>query len=265
MLDLAIIGSGPAALTAAIYAVRAGLKTTVFEKNRFGGTLPDIADLANFPGFQGPGATLAQKLHDQAIAQGAKLEYGTCTNIRPLTIDGATVETKNILVATGSEPLPLNVPTKSPISYCALCDGPLYQNKNIVVVGGGNSAVSGAIHLAKIVKQLTLISRSPLRADTAFVEELKSLKNITIRENFPATTEFLDNFDGVFVFIGHRPATTFLPPEILDEKGYIITDHHHRTFIPHLLAAGDVRSGTIKQVITAAADGAAAIVNLINH
>jgi thioredoxin reductase (NADPH) len=260
MIDLAVIGSGPAALTAGLYAARLGLSVKVFERNKIGGALTEISHLANFPGFDGAGADFAENLRHQVEQAGAKIEYGTCESIDPLTIDEEKVKARAIIIATGSEPRPLDVPTKTPISYCALCDAPLYKGKNIIVIGGGNSAVGETLHLAGIAKHVTLISHSKLKADSVFIKQLKALKNVEIKENFDVTTEILDAADGVFVFIGKRPATNFLPKKILDQNGYIVTDDNNCTAIKNVFAAGDVRAGTLKQAVSAAADGAAAAV-----
>lgn len=258
MLDLAIIGSGPAALTAALYAARAGLKTEVFEKNRFGGALPDISHLANFPGFDGEGKDLGEKLVAQAKSAGAKISYGTCTSLSPLIIDDEKIEAKAILIATGSAPRTLEVETTSPVSYCVLCDGTLYKEKNVCIVGGGNSAIGEAVHLAKIAKSVTIISHSCLKAQPALIAELKSFENVKILEDTEPTSELLDSFDGVFVLIGKCPATSFVPKDLLDNSGFIKTDDNFMTKTPGIFAAGDVRSGSIKQAVTAAAEGASA-------
>lgn len=258
MYDLAIIGSGPAALTAAIYAVRAGLRVGVFERSNFGGALVEISHIANFPGFDGEGKDLSEKLVTQAKAAGVEFSYGTCSSLRPLMIDGEEVDARAVLVATGSEPIHLSVPTSAPVSYCALCDGDLYKGKKVLVVGGGNSAVSEAIHLSKIAKTVTILSHSFLKAQEVLIREARALSNIEIIENTEPTTEFLNSFDGVFVLIGKRPASSLFPPHLLDESGYIKTDSGYMTGEPGIFAAGDVRSGSVKQAITAAADGAAA-------
>ena len=274
MLDLAIIGSGPAALTAAIYAARAGLSVEVFEKSAIGGALSQISKIENYPGFVGSGADLAATLKQQAQQFGAKIQFGEVKTISKrgsgakiaftLQIDdGEEVVSRSVLVATGSEPKPLETTTKTPISYCALCDGALYKEKNIAVIGGGNSAIQESLHLASLVKSLTLFSHSPLKAEPYLIEKLKNLPNVKIQENREPTSAELDAFDGVFVFIGKRPATTFLPPEILTEQGFIKTENHE-TSISGLFAAGDVREGSVKQAITAAADGAAAAIEIIN-
>lgn len=270
MLDLLIIGAGPAALTAAIYAARAGLHTTVYEKSRFGGALPEISHLANFPGFDGTGEDFTDNLVTQARKAGAKVTFGDCTaidaNPTPIaTIDNEPISAHAILIATGSGPRRLNVDTKSPVSYCVLCDGDLYKDKNVCVVGGGNSAIGESIHLAKIAKSVTVIARSCLTAQAALIDELKTHANVKIMENTTPTAGLLDSFDGVFVLIGKCPATSFVPQELLDHCGAIKTDAHFMTSIPGIFAAGDVRSGSIKQAITAAGEGAAAAIAITDY
>ena len=270
-LDLAIIGGGPAALSAAIYAVRAGLNVKVFEKQSFGGALTEVSNLANYPGFNGAGQELSDVLKGQAKATGASLDYGTCTAIAQsdgifdLTIDDATVQARAVLIATGSEPVKLDLDTDKPISYCALSDAPLYKDKKVLVIGGGNAAVGEATYLAGIASHVTLINRSPLRAEPALQNKLRSLANVEIHENTQPTPEFLGAADGIFVFIGKRPATSFVPSEILDDNGYIQTDDNFMTTIPGLFAAGDVRSGAIRQAIVASAEGASAAISVTDY
>ena len=263
MIDLAVLGSGPAGLTAALYAARAGLSVTVFEKSTFGGALAQIPNIQNFPGYTGPGADLAAKMQRQAESAGAKFEYLD----EPLTQlkNPSDLGARAVLVATGSEPIPLSFTPDKPVSYCALCDAPLYKGKNILVVGGGNSAVSESIHLAEIVGSLTLVSHSPLKADAALISKLKALKNITIKENLEVTPDLANSFDGIFVFIGKRPAATFLASSLLDAQGYITTDTNHMTSTPGIFAAGDVRSGATRQTIAASADGAMAAIAIANY
>ena len=264
MLDLLIIGSGPAGMTAALYSARAGLSVEVIEKSSYGGALTEISHLANFPGYDGgKGADLADILRSQVIAAGAKISFGACESIKSsenalsVVIDSEPRLARSVLVATGSEPIPLDFTPSAPVSYCALCDAPLYRGKSIAVIGGGNSAVGESIHLSGIVSSLTLFSRSCLKADAAFVSELKKKQNVKIIENHTPSADDLSDFDGIFVFIGKRPATSFLDSSLLDENSYIKTENY-MTSLPGLFAAGDVRSGSVKQAITAAADGAAA-------
>lgn len=337
VLDLAIIGSGPAGLSAAIYAARQGIKTTIFERSRFGGSLPDIKKIENYPGFLGSGADLAKKMVEGTRNAGARVEYGTCSDISlvesesskattsrvapgsetdesittnqtlgkhgasspkskffRLIIDEEPVLARSVLIATGSEPKKLPFELKIPVSSCVLCDAPLTKNKNVVVVGGGNSAVQGAIALAALAKKVTLISHSALKPEKTLEKTLRSLKNVEIRENLEPTPEILNQFDYCFVLIGRQPATTFLKnldqelasqegcqstqaetssaPQtsqgsafrLLDNSGEILTQENSaRTVISGLFSSGDVASSVHPhQVLFAAASGAHAALEI---
>ncbi len=250
---LKIYGSGPAGLAAALYAVRAGLDVTILETDIFGGKLNEIASLENFPGFiGGPGRSLAQLEIKKLKELGVKFEY---------------LETKDlqnadaILLATGTTPKKLDFKPIPPVSYCALCDAPLYKGKSIAVIGSGNSAASGALYLADLAKEITIMTENGLKAEASTISSLKKKPNVKI-ESAPATPENTKNFDGLFVFIGHSPASSMLPSEFLDDRGYIKTEKHR--IKGNLFAAGSVRSGVLDQCITAAADGVAAAVDIIN-
>lgn len=292
ILDLAIIGAGPAALTAATYAARAGLSTTVFERTAIGGALTEISHIANFPGFDGPGPDLAKAMRSQAEASGASITYGTCTDIRQdtdhfaLTIDEEPYLARTVLIATGSEPRHLDPALESvltvPISYCALCDGVLIKDQRVAVVGGANSAFQEALYLAKLANTVTIISHSAPKADSILQERVAATTNIDFRQDTEPTAELLNQFDHIFVFIGKRPATTFLthliaesdssttsphPNPLFDQQGYLctITPNSHVTPVAGLFVAGDVRSGALRQAITAAADGATAAVEVAEY
>lgn len=295
MLSTAIIGGGPAALSAALYLARAGKKVTVFERGELGGELSRIDNLENYPGYSGPGRELAATMRQQAEAAGAKIVYGECTQVTrskdgifTLTIDEEAIEAQTVLVATGSEPRKLQFEPQKPVSYCALCDGALVKDKKVVVVGGGNSALQGALYLAPIASAVTLISHSKIKADTYLRHKLCDLANVNVREDIEPTAEMLDEFDYIFVFIGTKPATSWLQGlqeekivdkdtklvklevtkkyNLFDEQGYVLTGGKkrsaHATEIPGLYAAGDVRSGATKQVVTAAGDGADAAIEI---
>lgn len=293
VLDLAIIGSGPAALSAALYAARAGLRVSVFERANIGGALCEIAQISNYPGFTGPGRDLAATMRRQAESAGVTIAYGECTTIRPLkpsansaasansvpdaaparfelTIDGEPVRARTVLLATGSEPRPLPFTLATPVSYCALCDADLAKGQDIAVVGGGNSAVQESLGLAPLVKSLTLITHSALKAEPHLITQLRALPNVTIRERLEPTPDLLNTFARVFVFIGKRPATTCVAdlavstPDFYDAAGYVRGGHGsaHQTAIPGLYVAGDLRSDALRQVVTATGDGAAAAVEI---
>lgn len=296
VLDLAIIGSGPAALSAALYAARAGLRVSVFERANIGGALCEIAQISNYPGFTGPGRDLAATMRRQAETAGVTIAYGECTAIRSLepaalsaapasdttaaqpaaparfelTIDGEPVRARAVLLATGSEPRPLPFTLATPVSYCALCDADLAKGQDIAVVGGGNSAVQESLGLAPLVKSLTLITHSALKAEPHLITQLRALPNVTIREHLEPTPDLLNTFARVFVFIGKRPATTCVAdlaastPDFYDAAGYVRGGHGsaHQTAIPGLYVAGDLRSDALRQVVTATGDGAAAAVEI---
>lgn len=297
MLSTAIIGGGPAALSAALYLARAGQKVAVYERGEIGGELSRIDNIENYPGYSGPGRELAVSMRQQAEAAGAKIIYGECTRVVRnkegvfrLTIDEEVVEAQTVLVATGSEPRKLKFDLDKPVSYCALCDGALVKGKKVAVVGGGNSALQGALYLAPIAKTVTLISHSKIKADMYLRHKFCDLVNVSVHEDLEPTAELLNDFDYIFVFIGTRPATRWLRGlttekivdketklvklevtkkyELFDDKGYILTGGRkysaHATEIPGLYAAGDVRSGATKQVVTAAGDGADAAIEIID-
>ena len=264
MIDLAIIGSGPAALSAAIYAARSNLRVVVFEKAKIGGALTEIAKIRNFPGYSGSGAELAKKMEEQCKGFGVKIEYGEAEKIEKqsdgsfiVMIDGEPVSARAVIVATGSEPKKLDISgIEKPVSYCAICDGALYKDKHVAVIGGGNSAIQESIHLAHIAKDVKIFVRSKITAQPNIVDHL-AWEPVVIKEDAVLSAEELNKFDAIFVYIGKKPATDFLDASILSDDGYIMTENYE-TKIPGLFAAGDVREGSIKQAITASADGAAA-------
>lgn len=288
IIDLAIIGSGPAALSAAIYAGRANIKATIFERELIGGELPKIHWIENYPGFEGEGAGLASKMRESAEKFGAKIEYGECTELKKdeglfnLTIDGKAVQAKNVLVATGTERRKLNVPGEKEakrVSYCATCDAVLTKGKEVIVVGGANSAVQESFSVLEFCDKVTILVRSELKCDEVLKERIAEEPRIEVITGFTPkeiteTTEdiTLSSEEGqsftaayVFVFIGNHPATDFLPREILAEDDGIIVDDNNETKMRGLFAAGDCVHGAVKQVITAAGAGAKAVTNIKNR
>lgn len=270
MLDLAIIGSGPAAFSAAIYVARAGYNVKIFEKNKIGGTLTEIAKIENYPGYIGSGQGLAKQLQSQAESAGAVVEYGELTSLQPidnhieLTIDDEKFEARSVLIATGSEPRRLDFSIDKPVSYCALCDAPLYKDKSIAVVGGGNSAFQESLYLASIAKNVTLFSHTAAKAEPYIINKAQACPNIDVRMNTTIDAEVLKPFDAIFVFIGAKPATDFLDRALLSDDGTIKTANY-MSKLKGVFAAGDVRDGSTKQAIMASADGVAAAMEIIKY
>ena len=282
VLDAAILGAGPAGLSAGIYLARAGLKCTVFSSGPIGGALQEISKISNYPGFLGSGPELAETMKKQAELAGARIEYGKCTSIKKaekdgsdtrfmLEIDGAEILARAVLIASGSEPKTLPFEPSKPVSYCALCDGDLIKDKNVAVIGGGNSALQEALYLAGLAKKVTVISHSALRAEQCLQSRAQDAQNMEILEGIEPTIKLLDGFDHIFVYIGKQPASGYLrglDKRILDERGEILTGEGgqqlHETAVSGLFAAGDIRSGAVRQVVTAAADGATSAIEIID-
>jgi len=295
-LDLIIIGAGPAGLTASQYAARANLKVLVIEQLSAGGQALVIDVLENYPGFleQKSGYDLAMDLHKQAELFGASFFYGTVTNIKKdgnVFIVGLSDNTKRtasaVIIATGAKPRLLDVPGEKEfsgkgVSYCATCDGNFFKNKKIFVVGGGDAACDEARFLSRLSDKIVLIHRrDSFRAQKALVERTLANPNITVRFNtiikeikgemkvksvMLADTvtgkTYEEETDAVFIFAGTVPQSSLVSTADLkaqlDENGYIITNQKMETNIAGLFAAGDIRSGAFRQVVTAAADGATA-------
>lgn len=286
--DFVIIGSGPAAMSAAIYAARDKKAPLVLERNNMGGLAATISKIENYPGFIGTGAELMQTMRSQAESFGAKFGYGEVTKLIPtkngldLEIDGDEyLLARAVLVATGTERVHLDVPGEDlpGVSYCATCDGPLIRGQNVVVIGGGNSAVQEAFYLLKFCDKATLLVRSRLRCDDTLRERLEHEPRISVELGvIPTKIEQTDqelsviSEDGrtfsahnIFIFIGQRPATAFLPAEVLAEDGSVVTNGQYMTKISGLFAAGDCRHDSVHQVVTATGEGAAAAVAIRNY
>lgn len=291
-VDLAILGGGPAGLTAVIYARRAGLKTLLIEKMVLGGTASAAFQIENFPGFPDgvSGIELAQRLSSQADKLGNEIIWGNATTLKPknkhfeITVDGKTIQAKAVIIATGSESKRLEVPGEEKlrgrgISYCATCDGPFYKDKNIAVVGGGNAAIEEALFLTRFANKISIIHRrDELRADKILADRAKADPKIYFFWHSAVQEIKGDNkvdsllikdvqngktlnvpIDGVFVYIGNRPNSSIAKDLVKIEKnGYIVTDTSLQTSVPGIFAAGDVRQKSLRQVVTAAADGAIA-------
>jgi len=296
--DLIILGAGPAGLTAAIYGGRANLSTLVLEQMVSGGEIATTDQLENYPGFpQGiSGAEFGQLLEQQAVRFGAEIisaaidEVDPEGDIKKVSTSRGDFYGRTMVVASGTSPRLLGVPGEEKyrgrgISFCATCDGFFFRDKKVAVVGGGDSAVKEALYLTRFAREVILIHRrDELRAVSALqkqilghpqvtflwdtvVEEFKGDQNLTtlvIKNVKDSTTSELP-VDGVFLYVGRIPNTGFLKGVEKDPQGYIITSEEMETTISGLFAAGDVRRKFLRQVITAAADGAIAAMMAVRY
>ncbi|BAV58590.1 thioredoxin reductase [Candidatus Endomicrobiellum trichonymphae] len=291
--DVIIIGGGPAGLSAAIYASRARLKTLIIEKTGCGGQMTTTDLLENYPGFNGGinGFELAVKLEKQARDFGAEIIYDEVGAIeqglsKKVITTNSAYETKTVIIAAGTYAKKMNIPGESEfmgrgVSFCAVCDAPFYRDKNVLVVGGGDSAIEEAAYISKFAKNVTVVHRrDKLRAAKILQERMKLHPNISViydsvpKEIFGSdsvekvtitnvkTNESKDLIiDGIFVFTGLIPNTLFLSGVALDKTGYIITDEDMNTSSTGIFACGDIRKKQLRQVVTAASDGAQAAVS----
>ncbi len=286
---LVIIGSGPAGLSAAIYAARGNLKPLVISGRQAGGQLMLTTDVDDFPGFpdsiQGP--DLMMKIRAQAEKFGTKFldedvkQVNFSKNPFEIQTEGKIVKAKAVIIATGASAMWLGLESEQRlighgVSACAVCDGLFFKDKNVIVVGGGDTAMREAQHLSKFAKKVTIVvRRDTFRAQSALVDLVKSKPNIEILynlvleevlgENKVTGVRLKDtksgqtkdiNIDGVFVAIGHKPNTEFLRGHLdLDEKGYIVTIDEVKTKIEGIFVAGDVADFKYRQAVTAAGSG----------
>lgn len=291
--DMVIIGGGPGGYTAALYAARAGLSVIVLEKLSAGGQMALSHQIDNYPGFpEGiDGFTLGEQMQQGAERFGAETELAEVYSL-DLKADPKVIDTsegiyyaRTVVYAAGAGPRDLGVPGEKEmigrgINYCAACDGMFYRGKTVAIVGGGNSAVAEALILSRIAKKVILIHRrDTLRAEKIYHAQLQKAENVEFRWD-SAVEELLggeklsgirirnlksgevteEAVDGVFVSIGRRPNTELLAGQLeLDRSGYIVADESTRASIPGVFAVGDVRTKALRQIITAAADGAVAV------
>lgn len=288
--DMIIIGSGPAGLTAGIYGKRAGLSILVMEGSFIqGGQIVNTYEVDNYPGLPGiSGMDLAEKMKDHLLAQGGKIVRG---KVRSISLEGEIkivhtkkeeYRAKTVVLAAGAVHRKLEVPGEDEfsgmgVSYCATCDGAFFKDKTVAVVGGGDVAVEDAIFLSRTCKKVYLIHRrDELRAAKVLQDALRNISNIELCWNRCVTeigggnqvewiqTETTDtkqteriNVNGIFIAVGIIPDTGFIKDLIhLDTKGYVVAGENGQTNIPGIYAAGDIRTKQLRQIITAAADGA---------
>ena len=292
--EVIIIGGGPAGLTAGLYAARARLRSLLLERGMMGGLITETPLVENYPGFaQGiSGVELGQLMHEQAAKYGLEISLSEVTGLELKEEKKVVITTKGrftakaVIIATGSERSKLGIPgeeefTGRGVSYCGTCDAPFFKQRRVAIVGGGNVAITEALHLAKFASEVKLIHRrDQLRAtrilqEKAFaepkiefiwntvVEEIEGkdmVKQLKLRQVKTGEKSIL-SVDGVFISVGISPNTAFVKGSIpLDSAGYIITNAKMETEIPGIFAAGDVRLNSAKQAITAAGDGATAAI-----
>jgi thioredoxin reductase (NADPH) len=299
--DLIIIGAGPAALSAAIYTCREDIDTLLIEKSIVGGQAATTDWVDNYPGFPDgiAGNELADKLRKQAERFGAKFAFAEVSDVVrenefiKLTTDAGDYLAKSVLIATGTSHKKLHIPneeeyTSRGVHYCATCDGAFYRDKDIVVVGGGNSAVQEAIFLTRFAKHVDLLVRSEIKASDVLQHELAKQKSITVHSHV-STDEIVvsDNRvtgaritdkvtgeqkdvmgDGVFIFVGLLPNTSFLKDAAiaLDDVGFVKADAASlETNIKGVFVAGDVRSGATMQIASAVGEGATAALRVRSY
>lgn len=289
MKDILIIGGGPAGLSAAVYAARARLSFVVSEKGVAGGGAVSSAErVDNYPGLLGiSGYELGEKLREHAVKLGADIKTSEAVEIKKsadgfstLLADGSSISSKTVIFAAGTSRRHLEIDGGElpGVSYCATCDGAFYKNKTVAVIGGGDTALSEALYLSRIASRVYLIHRrAEFRANAVLTEQVKSVPNIELVLNahpkrvlgkasvsgveitIKDRTEKLV-VDGVFAAVGSTPNTALLRGLVdLDEQSYIIADENGKTSLGGFYAAGDVRTKSMRQVVTACSDGACCV------
>lgn len=292
ILDLIIVGAGPAGVTAAIYAKRSNINFKIFEKEMVGGNVVNAFEIENYPGVgKLMGSDLAIKFIGDLDALGIDVNYEAITKIeknddifKVTTSENEIYYTKKVLLALGTKARKLGVSNEDQllgrgISYCATCDGSFYKGKDVLVVGGGNSALTEALYLSKIVNKIYLITRHELKGDKKEIQKIKETPNIkviefkTVKEvegnNFVTDVKIIDTntneesslkVDGIFVYIGQLPPTNIVSDfGVLNKNGFIEVDEHYETKIKGLFAVGDCINKVVRQIVTATGDAATAI------
>ena len=296
MYDIVIIGAGPAGLTAAIYALREEKKVVILEKETIGGKITSSSKVENYPGFKSiSGMDLANNLYEQVIDLGGEINIEEVLSIengkvKKVITDENTYETKSIIIASGSKYKTLNLDNEEDligngISFCTVCDGSFYKNKDVCVVGGANSALNSALYLSKICNKVYLIVRGPkLKGDKKVIDDVLSANNIEVLYNTTVSEYVLDsdelvaievnnneskkrlNVEGVFLAIGQSPEIEYLNNLVkVDENNYIVASENCMTNIDGIFVAGDVRKKEVRQLTTAVSDGTNAAINAINY
>lgn len=285
MYDLVIVGGGPAGMTAALYAARANLKVAIVEGFIYGGQMQKTDCIENFPSYDSiSGEELSEKMEDQMFTYSVDEVFGYVTKIIPkdnyntlLLSDDKTIDTKTVLIATGAKHKLLNVPgeqelTNKGVSYCALCDATFFKDKELVVVGGGDSALEEALYLTNYASKVTIVHRrDEFRAQLYLQEKVKANPKIAFAlsdevvsingtdkvESVTLKSGKILKTDGVFIYVGQKPSTNFVDDlGITNDAGWIQVNSRFQTKIPSIFAAGDCINKDIRQIVTATGDGA---------
>ena len=292
MYDVIIIGAGPAGLTAAIYLGRAGKKVLILEKNVYGGQIVNSKEVENYPAISKiSGFEFSNNLYNQAKYFGAELKYETVVNLtkdKEVTTNRGKYQAKSIIIATGLSNRTLEIDGVDSfigrgISYCATCDGNFFKDKVVAVVGGGNTALEDAIFLSNICKKVYIIHRrTTFRGEKILQDILNKKENVEFVLNSNVVkingNELLESIiintnneekelqiDGLFLAIGQIPNNSYIDIIDLDEKGYAIANEDCKTNIDGIYVAGDFRTKKVRQLVTAASDGATAAINAIEY
>lgn len=288
--DLVIIGAGPAGMTAALYASRAGLTTVMIDGTAPGGKLLKTYQVDNYPGVPSvSGPDLAMQMYQQSIEFGAQYMFGEVESVsaghQVILKDGTIINAKAVIVATGAAERHLDIPGEQEAighgeSFCAVCDGAFFREKEVVVIGGGNSALEEAQFLARFASSVTIvIRRDEFRAATKVQQDIAANDKIrVIRHHIPVSIQMEDGkvsgltlknledglevhlkCQGIFPYIGHIPETSFVKDlGVLDERGYLVVDRRMRTAVPGIFGCGDCIDKELRQIVTACGDGAIA-------
>ncbi len=296
MYDIVIVGAGPAGLTAAIYALREEKKVVILEKETIGGKITSSSKVENYPGFKSiSGMDFANNLYEQVIDLGGEINIEEVLSIengkvKKVITDENTYETKSIIIASGSKYKTLNLDNEEEligngISFCTVCDGSFYKNKDVCVVGGANSALNSVLYLSKLCNKVYLVVRGPkLKGDKKVIDNVLSLSNVEVLYNTTVNKYILDNdelvgvevksnesekrldVEGVFLAIGQSPEINYLNNLVkVDENNYVLASEDCITNIDGIFVAGDVRKKEVRQLTTAVSDGTNAAINAINY
>lgn len=298
MKDVIIIGGGPAGFSAAIYAVRAGLNVQILEKAMWGGQAVNTPEIENYPGIlKVSGAEFSMQLHNQASTLGVEVDNREVTRVelegpvKKIYTGEELLTAKSVIIANGVSRRTLGCDGEKEykgrgVSYCATCDGAFFRGKDVALVGGGNTAMEDALFLSNLCRKVYVIHRREnFRADKVSVEELQKRKNVEFVLNSVVEEIYGEDLvkgilvynrvnqekrkidvQGIFIAIGYKPDNRMFEQQLeLDQDGYFITDENCHTRIPGVYVAGDCRSKKLRQIVTAAADGAVAGFEAANY